>query len=96
MNDREAFDWNFYGSVSGPPAGVRVTQEEIDAWDWFQKGVAHARQQSGDYVMVPREPTEQTRSQKLAAAGFTRRPTWRSLPSDRPYADAAIEQEQRR
>lgn len=28
------------------------------------------------------EPEPQTLSQRMRAAGFTRRPTWRSLPSD--------------
>jgi hypothetical protein len=32
-----------------------------------------------------------TRSQKLKAAGITRRPTWRALPSDEPDPPTARE-----
>jgi hypothetical protein len=31
---------------------------------------------------APAEPEEKTRSQRLREAGYTRRPSWRSLPSD--------------
>ena len=40
------------------------------------------RQLALQALHVLRRSREETRSQKLAKAGFKRRPTWRSLPSD--------------